>query len=365
MKIKKTFLQLGSLIVMPSLIVTSCEVTTDESPVKIDKSVFEMGKSDSFNNIFNILEDQSDENSFLKKSVEEINLLISNAIEKDEAIKEKLRIYFFGAIYNSLNEVEDIDSDGKIIKVDVVGSRKIAVDELKAMSINSDAKKDDFKDLQNELNKIKDIKIVLSEKQINEIQSNWTWEMQFTLEDDSEIAKIIHGDSGSNNRGVFYKRKVRESEEENARQLATRITGETSGEIWEKKFLELMFQLEYQSSKWYWDNETKIVKSIKLESNINPYSTDGTSGGFSTDDAKRTLFGIDFIQNKNNKTLYSPTFLIQTKKNIDSTFINSEWNNFLKMKKYKMNDKDEIDDKKARNILIDLNSTNIKYDKKI
>ncbi|MDK2819251.1 MAG: hypothetical protein KFW07_00285 [Mycoplasmataceae bacterium] len=365
MKIKKMFLPIGSLMILPTFIISSCEVVTEDTPVKIDKTVYEMGKSDSFNNIFNILGEQNDQKSFLKKSAEEINLSISNAIEKDKIIQEKLRIYLFGAIFNSLNEVEDIDSNGKVVKVDVVGSRKVAVDSLKAMSVNSDAKKDDFKDLQIELNKINDIKIILSEKQIDALQSNWTWEMEFTLEEDSEIAKIIQGDSGTNKRGVFYKRTVRDSEEENARLLATRITGETSGELWEKKFSELMFQLEYQSSKWYWDNDTKIVKSIKLESNINPYSTDGTSGGFSVDDAKRTLFGIDFIQNRNSNVLYAPTFLFQTRKNIDSTFINSEWNNFLKFKKYKMNDKDEIDEKRARNILIDLSSTNIKYEKKI
>ena len=65
------------------------------------------------------------------------------------------------------------------------------------------------------------------------------------------------------------------------------------------------------------------MKTIKLESNINPYSKDGTFGGFSDSDSKRTLFGIDFKQSANNYNLYNPTLLFQSKTVVES-YINSD-----------------------------------------
>ena len=133
----------------------------------------------------------------------------------------------------------------------------------------------------------------------------------------------------------------------------------------EAKLSSLMIQLKYQSSKLYWDGKSQVFTSIEKESNINPYSNDGTSGGFTSSDIKRTKFAIDFEQHKSNISLYKPMFLFQTSSDIRNSYINSNWSDFLKYKKYLDDGNVEANVDKAKDIVIDLKSDYLEYDKKV
>lgn len=371
MKIRKILFTSLSLPILPAILLSSCSTQGEDAPIKLDKSVFETGNKNAFNDIFNLLDNQTTSDSFIKKTTEEINKAINDEISKNQLIQEKLKIYFFSSIYNSLNNVVDI-IDNNIQQIPPINERQKGIDALKKIiddsiikpeSANNQWKK--YDSLEAELNKITDMKITLSSKRVDKLQSEWTWETSFKLAEDSELRKIlkIQNDNGVDeyvDKSIFYKRQISVEERNEARQNSF-----IDGVFNEAKYQSNLRQLIYQSSEWFWDGKEQIVTSIKKESNLNPYSTNGTSGGFTTDGAKRTEFAIDFEQHPSNIKLYKPVFLFQTNKIINSTFINSEWDNFLKFKGYKNSDDIEQDPKKVQDIRIDLKSSYIEYNKKV
>lgn len=374
MKFKNMFFLLSTPII-PVIALTSCSAVDENAPVKLETTVFAAKNESSFNNIFNLLDDQNKiENSFIEKNTEQINSSVQKTIDTDKKIQEKLRIFFFKSIYDSLYSVENI-IDGVLKPQEAFGDRLKAIEEIKKFIIKSSDENNKFKLLEDELLKIVDMKLILSQKNEGEIQSSWVWEMEFRLAENSELAKIIQGniDPTINKRGVFYKREnLSEEEIIFARAAASKLVPNTTTEEdklkWKEAYDTEILQAQYQSSKWYWNNDTKIMKTIKLESNINPYSKDGTFGGFSDSDSKRTLFGIDFKQSANNFNLYKPTLLFQSKTVVES-YINSDWRKFLEYKQYlsssESNNTSEADEEKAKDIIFDLNCANVKYDKKI
>ena len=166
MKIKKFFYYSLLSLSLPIFVLSSCSID-ESSPVKLKTTVLETGNKIAFNNLFNLLIKQEDPNSFAQKTVNQINKKIESEINKP-LVLEKLRIYFFDSIYNSLNKIIDIIDD-EIENVPAVGQRKKAVDDLKGF-INyptddkdiTDAEK--FRNIDLELNKITEIKITLEEK---------------------------------------------------------------------------------------------------------------------------------------------------------------------------------------------------------
>lgn len=375
MKLRNILFQIAipTIPTIPIIALTSCSVVSEDAPVKLESSVFEANNKSSFDNIFNLLSVQeSEKNSFILKNTEQINEAVQKIIDKDKGIQEKLRLYFFKSIYDSLYKV-DVLIDGKLDYIEAQGERLTAVDNIKSFISKSSEADDNFKSIEEELLKIINMKLVLSLKVENEIQSGWVWEMQFNLDSGSELAKFIQGEDNTNKRGVFYKRvNISDEEKSAAKALAYKQFPEYDPiknplPEWKYIYDAEILQAQYQSSKWYWDNETRMVKSIKLGSNVNPYSTDGTIGGFSSDDSKRTLFGIDFEQLSNNITLYKPVLLFKSN-NVIKSYINSDWEKFLEYKKYIDKDSTEsgkANKEKVKDIKIDLICSPVKYDKKI
>lgn len=366
MKIKRILLPLISASLLPIVILSSCaNVVSENKPVKLKKSVFETGNKNAFNNIFNLLNNQKGDESFIKKTNEEINKLISDEISTNKLVQEKLKIYFFVSIYNSLNNVVDI-IDNNIQTIPPINERakgleafKKIIDDSTIKPEASDSKWSKYESLEDELNKITDMKINLSAKKVDQIQFEWTWETSFKLAEDSKIRQLLKIENGVNN-SIFYKRYISDDERNKAR-LDSYIDGVYN----ENKYQKNIRQLEYQSSKWYWNEKDQILQTIEKESNLNPYSSNGTSGGFSNDDAKRTKFAIDFVQHPSDITLYKPVFFFQSNKVINATYINTEWENFLKYKKYKVNNDIKPDPDRVKDITIDLKCSYVKYEEKV
>lgn len=374
MKIKKILTPFILIPVFPMATVffTSCGFNADETkPTKLDGTVFENGNKNAFNNIFNLLNKQDDPDSFIQTTANEINEFIAKEIEINKLMQEKLRIYFFSSIYNSLNSVVDIFKD-ETKTVPVGGERSKGIDALKDLINDSVIKPEvdnsnweKYDSLNKELEKIFDMKIFLySEKTVGEIQYEWVWKTSFKLQPDSKLREILKLSDNPDKPGgdIFYQRTntITKQERERAKQSAT-----IDGVLDADKFAYLMNQIKYQSSKWYWNAAEQTLETIEKQSNMNPYFTNGTAGGFSGDDAKRVEFAIDFKQHKSDITLFKPVFFFQTKKEIDSAFINTEWQNYLKYKMYLDNDGIEKDEEKGRDIRIDLKNSYIKYDKKV
>ncbi|MGL5204707.1 MAG: hypothetical protein ACRC63_00495, partial [Metamycoplasmataceae bacterium] len=296
MKIKKLFLTTFSFSILPIVALSSCSTSDSESR----KTVFETKDENAFNDIFNLVKNQTEDSSFIKKDTEEINKAISDEIARNSLVSEKLRIYFFNSIYNSLSNIVNINESGERVNVDLIGQRLKGTEDIKKI-INDSAKPDPndsrwkkYDSLEAELNKITDMKINLSLKTIDDVQSQWTWETSFKLAEDSELKKLLkanndEGETSFVNESIFFRRQITDDERERAR-LESFVDGVFNEEIFKSK----LRQLEYQSSKWYWDPKEQIVTSIEKSSNLNPYSKNGTSGGYTDDDAKRTEFAIDF-----------------------------------------------------------------------
>ncbi len=362
---KKIFLSIFAASALPIILLSSCSQTNEDSPVRLETTVFKTNNKNAFNNIFNLLNNQKGDDTFIAQTTEQINNTISEEILKNKLIQEKLRIYFFVSIFNSLNTVVDI-VDNNVTTINAIGEREIGVNAIKSLITDSiiQAEKENLNKyaiLEKELNKITDMKIEVSLKKVNEMQLQWVWKTSFKLAEDSALRKIlkIQNDDGVNpyvDNSIFYKREISEEEMANAKEIAA---GDNA------KYKELITQAKYQSSKWYWDEKAQILTTIEKESNINPYSTDGTSGGFTDKDIKRTKFAIDFVQNKSNISLYKPMFLFQTNSEINDSYINSEWIDYLKYKKYKSDGSIEADVEKTKDILIDLKTNYLEYDKKV
>ena len=325
---------------MPIFVLSSCSID-ESSPVKLKTTVLETGNKIAFNNLFNLLIKQEDPNSFAQKTVNQINKKIESEINKP-LVLEKLRIYFFDSIYNSLNKIIDIIDD-EIENVPAVGQRKKAVDDLKGF-INyptddkdiTDAEK--FRNIDLELNKITEIKITLEEKK--GVPNQWNWKTSFKLEEGKLNNILIKND-------IFYQNDI------------SKVSNDDL-----KKYGENQYR--YQSSKWYIDStEQNRLTTIWQQSNLNSYSTDGTEWGFTEDDAKRSTFTIDFIQHHNSNVQYKPVFLLKTSKVISSTYINISWENYLKYKKFQDDDDEQHDKEKVKDIIIDLDSSYITYETKI
>ena len=362
---KKKFLPIFAAPILPIMFLSSCSQTTEDSPVRLETTVFKANNKNAFNNIFNLLNNQKGDNSFISKTTDQINKMISDEITKSKLIQEKLKIYFFVSIFNSLNSVVDI-VDQTVTTINAIGEREIGVNAIKTLISDSiiQAEQENlnkYEILEQELNKITDMKIEVSLKKVDEVQLQWVWKTSFKLSEDSSMRKIlkIQNDDGVNpyiDNSIFYKRTLSEEEIEHAKEIS-------GGD--NVKYKKLITQAKYQSSKWYWDEKEQILTTIEKESNINPYSTDGTSGGFTDKDIKRTEFAIDFEQSKSNISLYKPKFLFQTNSEINDSYINSEWIDYLKYKKYKSDGSIEADDDKISDILIDLKIDYLEYDKKV
>ncbi|MGL5590525.1 MAG: hypothetical protein ACRDCJ_01250 [Metamycoplasmataceae bacterium] len=370
MRIKRFLMTSLAVPVLPIVAFSSCSTNNPDAPTKLNKTVFETKNQIAFNDIFNLVNNQTDDASFIKKDAEEINKAISDEIARNSLLREKLRIYFFSSIYNSLSNLVNINENGERIKVELIGQRLKGTDDIKAL-INDSVKPDTsnpkwkkYDSLEAELNKITDMKINVSYKVVDNAQSQWIWESSFKLAEDSELKKLLKAESNQNqtaftNESIFFRRQITQEERNEARNDSF-VDGVFNDEIYQNKLL----QLRYQSSKWYWDPQAQIVKSIEMESNINPYSTNGTFGGYTDQDGKRTEFAIDFEQHRSNSTLFKPVFFMQSNKTINSTSINSEWTEYLRYKRYKAGDLAE-DPKKVEDIRIDIKSSYVKYDKKI
>ncbi|MGL5733215.1 MAG: hypothetical protein ACRCXE_04040 [Metamycoplasmataceae bacterium] len=370
MKIKKFFLTSLSVPILPIMVLSSCSTTSEDAPTRLNKTVYETKNKNAFNDIFNLVNNQTDDSSFIKKDADEINKIISDEITKNSLLREKLRIYFFSSVYNSLSNIVNIGENGERDEVKLIGERLKGTDDIKAL-INDSVKPDTsnpkwkkYDSLEAEFDKITDMKIHVSLKIVDNVQSQWTWETSFKLAEDSELRKLLkakndEGETGFVNESIFFRRQITEDERKEAREESF-VDGVFNEEIYKSK----LRQLEYQSSKWYWDPQAQVVTSIEKVSNINPYSTNGTSGGYTDDDSKRTEFAIDFEQHPSNSTLFRPVFFMQSNKTINSTSINSEWTRYLEYKRYKNGDLSS-DPKKVEDIRIDLKSAYVKYDKKI
>ncbi|MGL5617767.1 MAG: hypothetical protein ACRCWU_01775 [Metamycoplasmataceae bacterium] len=370
MKIKKFFLRSLSIPVLPTLFLSSCSTISEDAPTRLNKTVYETKNKNAFNDLFNLVNNQTEDSSFIKKDANEINIAISEEIAKNSLLREKLRIYFFSSIYNSLSNIVNINESGERIKVDLIGERLKGTDDIKAF-INNSIKPDTsnpkwkkYDTLEIELNKITDMKIHVSEKVVGNAQSQWIWETSFKLAEDSELRKLLkvknsEGETSFINESIFFRRQITDDERKEAREESY-VDNVFNEEIYKNKLL----QLEYQSSKWYWDSQAQIITSIEKQSNINPYSTNGTNGGYTDDDGKRTEFAIDFEQHPSNSTLFRPVFFMQSNKTINSTSINSEWTKYLEYKRYKNGDLSS-DPKKIEDIRINLKTAYVKYDEKI
>ena len=171
MKFKNMFFLLSTPII-PVIALTSCSAVDENAPVKLDTTVFAAKNESSFNNILNLLEDQNKiENSFIKKNTEQINSSVQKTIDTDKKIQEKLRIFFFKSIYDSLYSVENI-IDGVLKPQEAFGDRLKAIEEIKKFIIKSSDENNKFKLLEDELLKIVDMKLILSQKNEGEIQSS-------------------------------------------------------------------------------------------------------------------------------------------------------------------------------------------------
>ncbi|MGL5205451.1 MAG: hypothetical protein ACRC7B_00860 [Metamycoplasmataceae bacterium] len=370
MKIKRFLITSFSIPILPVIALSSCSTTSIDAPTKLKKTVFETNNKNAFNDIFNLVNNQTDDSSFIKKDATEINKAISDEIAKNALVREKLRIYFFTSIYNSLSNIVNINENGERVQVDLIGQRLKGTDDLKAF-INDSVKPDNsnpkwkkYDSLEAELNKITEMKINVSYKIVDNTQSQWIWETSFKLAEDSELKKILKAESTDKetaftNSSIFFRRQITQEERDKA-QNESKVDGVVNDEILQNRLL----QLRYQSSKWYWDPQAQIIKSIEMQSNINPYSTNGTFGGYTDEDGKRTEFAIDFKQHRSNSTLFTPVFFMQSNKKIRSTSINSEWTRYLEHKRYKDGDL-SADPKKVEDIRIDLKTSYVKYDKKI
>ena len=204
------------------------------------------------------------------------------------------------------------------------------------------------------------MKIELSYKKVDELPFQWTWKTSFKLAEDSELKKILKLQNTGIDSSIFYKRSAITEEE-----LEEAIAASNGDAV---KLEALKVQLKYQSSKWYWDQKEQTLTSIEKESNTNPYSTNGTSGGFTATDIKRTEFAIDFEQHPSNILLYKPVFLFQTSGDISNIYINSAWSDYLVFKGFKkVSGEDETEQviKNTKDITIDLKSDYVEYDKKV
>ncbi len=349
------------VIMIPAFAFSSCS-STSKSEITIvnpNHTLYYSRKEDSketFNNVFNLLQRKNQcekPNSFYNKNVDDINKIIENAISNNKEMLEKLRIYLFISIYDSLKNVTNIINK-QPVHIKPEGQRLVAKEKIETFIKASNDKKDNFKDLENELLKIVNIKLKLI---VNEQPNLWSWEFQFQLDKDSKLAEFVQGNDNPNPRGVFYRRDINSVENKTLEKNAV-----VDGVYNEEKYQELFLQAQYQASKWYWDDNTKIMKSIILQSNTNPFKTLGTNGGFSSEDAKRNLLTIDFNNYPNNNK-YEPLFLFQSSETLEK-FITNEWQKFMEYKKYIIVDDSSDQEVNKNNIWINLNSSYIKYDKK-
>jgi hypothetical protein len=168
------FLSILTAPILPVMFLSSCSQTTEDSPVRLETTVFKANNKSAFNNIFNLLNNQKGTNAFISKTTEQINSFITEEIARNQLMQEKLRIYFFISIFNSLNSVVDI-VDNKVETINAIGEREIGVNALKKLIDDSikTAETDGlnkYEIFEKELNKITDMKIELSLKKEGELQ---------------------------------------------------------------------------------------------------------------------------------------------------------------------------------------------------
>ena len=325
MKIKNLFSSTLLISILPIVVLSSCS-TDETAPIRLETTVLETGNKNGFNNLFNLLsgEDKDVSNSFNKKTTNNINELIKREIGNNSLFKEKLQIYFLASIYDSLYSVTDIIDD-KFEEMEAIGDRKIALDKLKDFitgeSNISDEKK--FENIDNLLAEIIDPEIILKLKEEG-TPNQWEWTTSFKLKEGGKLREILIKPTGG---GYFYQNDVSSIDKPD-------------------------IQDKYQSSKWYVNEQNDGITSILKQSNLNSYSTDGTIGGLTESDAKRSTFTLDFRQHKSNNV-------------ITSTYINYTWEDYLKYKKYKDDDDIEHDKEKVKDIIIDLECSYITYKTKI
>jgi hypothetical protein len=172
LKIIKKFLPILTAPIFPILFLSSCSQTTDESPVRLETTVYKTKNKNAFNNIFNLLNTQNGTDSFISKSTEQINQYISDEITSNSLIQEKLRLYFFNSIYQSLSNISDL-IDNEITPIILAGEREIGVNAIKKLiddAIKTDENNSNkYETLEKELNKIIDMKIELSYKKVDEL----------------------------------------------------------------------------------------------------------------------------------------------------------------------------------------------------
>ncbi|MGL5733086.1 MAG: hypothetical protein ACRCXE_03380, partial [Metamycoplasmataceae bacterium] len=168
MKIKKFLFTSLSVPILPIIALSSCSTTSEDAPTRLNKTVYETKNKNAFNDIFNLVNNQTDDSGFIKKDADEINKAISDEIKKNSLLEEKLRIYFFSSIYNSLSNIVNIRDNGVRYNIDLVGDRLKGTDDIKSL-INDSVKPDTsnpkwkkYDSLEAELKKIIDIKINVS-----------------------------------------------------------------------------------------------------------------------------------------------------------------------------------------------------------
>ena len=351
---KKSLLKIGLPIALisPAFVVVSCSHDSKDYSIS--------SNSQMYSNIWNLSLDNTIKNSIFEWTVADLEKSLNNSIKSNQKSDFTMRVYCFYYLWEAIKK--PYSPSGSVItnlSSEISDYSNFLSNKLKADNTDvSDSKKtyNKFKKYINSFNYIISLinfdgEVINNQEKLKDVFANGDYKLNFKIDfwsSDSETnSKMV---SSKTNKSIMYKNSI----DRDQREILNNISDTETKSLVQKQFA-------YQSTKLYYDIDTKTFSTIILPSNIyNGLVEETPDSGFQSSDSKRQLFAFEWYGTSENSTSFDTyiDFLLDSTNNFD-TSLTTDWTNFLK-KESLMKDYDGT--YKMENIKINLNNT-IKYDK--
>lgn len=308
---------------------------------------------DLYSTIWNLSLENDIKNSIFDMNIRELENEINSSLKKDSKNNLIMKIYSFFLLWQAIKN--PLSSNGSTItnqSTNIENYSTFLNNKLKSDNENVEDDKKTYKNFKNYINtfdyKISIINInsktnsIDYEQNLRTIFANNQYILNFKIEFSSSDKDTNEKIVDNSNKSILTRTALTREQ----RQIINKIQNE------EVKQLTLN-QYNYQSTKLYFDIESKKFSTIILPSNIYPNLLNFTpNSGFSNKDEKRQLFQFEWYSNNENSNKFNSYIeLLLSSSNNFSTSLNSDWTRFLKQEKL-LNSSNNFS-----NIKINLNKT--------
>lgn len=344
---KKLLLSLSSATLISSSFLTiSCSSTSSNFSLSSNSTLY--STMWNISSVFSIVKD-----SIFDYTVEELENVINKSLKNDTKNNKIMKSYVFYLLWEAINNPKS-ESGSSIpnLSSEISDYSTFLYNKLAADDSNVDDDEKTYKKFSTYIDTF-DYKISIlnfnneelnSQETIRDIFNSNSYILNFKIDfwtSDSETnEKMVNS---TTKRSIMYRNTLTREQ----RQIIEKIKDPDLKKLTTNQF-------NYQSTKLYYDVETKKFSSIVLPSNVYSGMTEATpNSGFSSSDKKRELFIFDWTSASETSTSFESTMslLLSNSSNFSSSF-NSNWSRYLE---YANLSEDVDGDKKIKNVQINLN----------